>query len=217
MLQFKSTNPQILFTGRMAHEVDEAVIVISNFVADHKECKKELTKLEDQLKQLTDSNNKNKHDMELYIEKKIETITSLETQQKSESDYKRKLKETEKMYIDKIRALIQQNIQIKEENEQLRTKLKMHHNETLQITTLEQQNNLLTERIALIEKCMDESERKKEISADCIASLKNENEMLVDRVVSLESEKKLLDDRITSLENENKMLENRVISLEKIG
>lgn len=110
----------------MADKVDEAVTVISNFVTDHKKCSNELTELKDQLKQLSDSNNKNKHELELEeeVEKKIEAITlaSLETQQKSESEFKRKLKETEEIYVNKIRALIQKSIEIREENEQLKTK-----------------------------------------------------------------------------------------------
>lgn len=161
----------------MADKGDDAIKIITNLLAEHKECNKEITELKDQLRHLTDS--KNKREMEL--EKKIEAIAHV-TQQKTESEYKRKMKDTEKIYIKNARTLIQTSIEIKEENEQLKTRLKVRHNETMQIAILEQHNNLLTERIALIEKRMDETER--DILDDCVASLKNENKILEDRITS---------------------------------
>lgn len=155
----------------MADKGDEAVKIISNIIAEHKECTKTITELTSQLSKSETKANE--------IEKKIESSLQ-QALQSEKSEFLQKLNEQEETYTNKIRALVQKNIEIREDNERLKAKIKLHSNETMQMTVLEQHNNLLTERVALIEGCLRESENR-------IINLENENKSLVERILRLEN------------------------------
>lgn len=200
-LQFSN----IMFPFRMADKADEAVEIISKIIAEHKECTKTISELTSQL-----TKSKTKAD---EIEKKIES--SLQKALQSEkSEFQRKLNEQEETYTNKIRALVQKSIEIREENERLKARIQLHSNETMQITILEQHNNLLTERVALIEGSLRESERAKQILENRMGESERGRSILEDRLGESERAKQILENRIISLENENKSLAERILRLE---